>query len=110
MLARRDLGQAALLAQGLHLEERDEGANLLLDGLEADERVELGLELLEERSLLGLGAGLRLQAVELLGEPLAFGPPLSRSRSPRPRRARPASSRGLRGMGRNATPAGCAES
>ena len=72
MLARRHLREAALLAERLHLEEGDERADLLLDGLEADERVELGLELVERANLLGARAGLRLQAVELLGEPLAL--------------------------------------
>ena len=47
MLARRDLGQPVLLPPRLHLEERDERAHLLLHGVEADERVELGLQLLE---------------------------------------------------------------
>ena len=41
VLARRDLGEAVLLPPRLHLEERDQRAHLLLDGLEADERVEL---------------------------------------------------------------------
>jgi hypothetical protein len=47
MLAGSDLGQSALLAERLHLEERDESAHLLLHPLQPDERVELPLELLE---------------------------------------------------------------
>ena len=51
MLARRDLGQAVLEPPCLHLEEGDERAHLLLDRLEPDERVELGLELGERPGL-----------------------------------------------------------
>src|SRR3954464_7954008 len=47
MLRGGDLGQAVLETTCLHLEECDEGAYLLLDRFEPDERVELGLELLE---------------------------------------------------------------
>ena len=50
VLARRHLGEAVLLAARLHLEEGDERVHLLLDGLEPDERVELGLQLLERRA------------------------------------------------------------
>ena len=47
VLARRHLGEVVLLPARLHLEEGDERAHLLLDRLEPDERVELGLELLQ---------------------------------------------------------------
>ena len=47
VLARRDLGEAVLLAPRLHLEEGDERAHLLLDRVEPDERVELRLQLVE---------------------------------------------------------------
>ena len=49
VLARRDLGQPVLLAARLHLQEGDERVHLLLDRLEPDERVELGLQLLERQ-------------------------------------------------------------
>jgi hypothetical protein len=60
-----DLREAVLLAPRLHLQERDEGVHLLLDGLEADERVELGLELLHAPGGLGLA-----KRLELLGDPV----------------------------------------
>ena len=47
MLRGRHLRQPVLEPLRLHLEEGDERAHLLLHGLEPDERVELGLELLE---------------------------------------------------------------
>ena len=71
MLARRHLRQAVLLAPRLHLEEGDERVHLLLHRLEADERVELRLQLRqrprrrrarpEPEQLLELWAGCPLQ-------------------------------------------------
>ena len=58
-----------LLPARLHLQEGDERAHLLLDRLEPDQRVELGLQLVE--------APLRLllQRAQLLGELVADGLP-----------------------------------
>ena len=53
MLRCRDLRQAVTLTLGLNLEEGDESADLLLDRLEPDERVELGLELRQRPRRLG---------------------------------------------------------
>ena len=67
VLARRHLGQLVLLPPRLHLEERDERAHLLLDRLQADQAVELGLQLgqrprrldprAEAEQILELGTG-----------------------------------------------------
>ena len=77
MLAGRNLRQVVLLAASLHLQEGDERVHLLLDRLEPDERVELGLEVGEgngrqpawrqelAQALLQLGAG---RAPELVAE------------------------------------------
>ena len=54
-----------LCSSRLHLEERDEGAHLLLHGLEPDQRVELGLELVHRTGRLRLA-----QRVELVGDPV----------------------------------------
>ena len=56
VLARRHLGQLVLLPPRLHLEERDERAHLLLDGLQADQAVELGLQLCQWPRWLYTGA------------------------------------------------------
>ena len=65
-------GRPLLLSQGLHLEEGDERVHLRLHGLEADEPVELGLELLE-RARRFLRARLGPEALELVGDPLGLG-------------------------------------
>ena len=65
VLRGRDLREPVLRAPALHLEERDERADLLLHGLEADEGVELGLELLHAARRRGLA-----QEVELVGDPV----------------------------------------
>ena len=49
VLRGRNLGQAVLEPPRLHLEERDQRPHLLLHSLEADERVELRLELLHRQ-------------------------------------------------------------
>jgi hypothetical protein len=59
VLRGRDLREAVLRAPRLHLEEGDERMHLLLDGLEADERVELRLHLPER------ARGLRTRAEEV---------------------------------------------
>ena len=69
MLARRDLGEPVLLPPRLHLQERDERAHLLLHRLEPDQRVELGLQLVQA------ALRLRLQRAQLFGELVADGLP-----------------------------------
>ena len=53
MLARRHLGQLVLLSPRLHLEERNKRVHLLLDRLQADQAVELRLQLGERTRRLG---------------------------------------------------------
>ena len=91
MLARRHLGQAVLLAARLHLQEGDERAHLLLDRVEADERVELRLQLVERALRLGVAA------LELVGDPVAgrLGAAFLRSCSPSERTPRRMSSIGF---------------
>src|SRR6266511_1927541 len=52
VLARRDFSEPVLLPARLHLEERDQRAHLLLHRVEPDQRVELGLEIVERALLL----------------------------------------------------------
>src|SRR5262249_44379086 len=70
MLTRRHLGESVLLPPRLHLEERDERANLLLHRLEPDQRVELGLQLVQ-----GLRLGLGPRHAELIRDVVADGLP-----------------------------------
>ena len=65
VLRGRHFGQVVLGARGLHLEEGDERSHLLLDRVQADEGVELGLELVQRGARLGLA-----QRVELVGQPV----------------------------------------
>jgi hypothetical protein len=65
MLRGRHLRQAVALPLGLHLQERDEGVHLLLDGLEPRQGVELGLELLQRPRRLRAP-----ELVELVGDPV----------------------------------------
>ncbi len=66
VLAGGDLGEPALLAERLHLEEGDESAHLLLHPLEADQRIELPFELLERPGRLLRAEILELGDAELL--------------------------------------------
>ena len=109
VLAGRGLPQPVLLPAALNLEERDERVHLLLDGLEADEPVQLGLELAEAPFAVGSRFLARREALQLLRDPLALRAAVSRSRSPSWRRARPASSRGFRGIRRLVPARGGAE-
>jgi hypothetical protein len=74
VLTRRHLGQAALLPQRLHLQERDERVHLLLHRLEAHQAVELGLQLLQALLVFDLPGPFRLKTLELVGQPLALRP------------------------------------
>jgi hypothetical protein len=65
VLRGRDLREPVLGAPPLYLEERDEGSHLLLHGFEADEGVELGLQLLHAPRRRWLA-----QQVELVGDPV----------------------------------------
>jgi hypothetical protein len=72
MLARRDFGEAPLLAQRLNLQERHERPHLLLHGLEPHERVQFGLQLVESLSFLRSASALGLEALQLIGEPFSL--------------------------------------
>src|SRR6266511_2188464 len=52
VLTRRDFSEPVLLPARLHLEERDQRAHLLLHRVEPDQRVELGLKIVERALLL----------------------------------------------------------
>ena len=70
MLAHRDLAKAALLAQRLHLQKRDQRSDLFLHRSEPDQAVELGLQLLERaRRRLGRES-IATARREQLGKPL----------------------------------------
>jgi hypothetical protein len=74
VLRGRHLGKAVALALGLHLQEGDERAHLLLDRLEAGQRIELVLELGQRLH------GLRLaERVDLVRDPVARFPALRKA-------------------------------
>ena len=65
MLARRHLGEAPFLPQGLHLQEGEQRTHLILDALEADQAVQLSLELVHRPCRCGWSEVLELRDAEL---------------------------------------------